>query len=111
MVGLKKTDNRVATKEDIKKVASKSELKRTEKVLREEILRVEERLERTEEKLSKQMREQHNEVMTTLSNFGGRVTTLEDENTVGADHTRELRVEVDDHEKRITNLESPTAAA
>ena len=94
-------------RDDLKRFATGTELKKTEKSLREEILRVEERLENTEEKILKQMGEQHDEVMTSLSNFAGRTKDLEDENAVGVKHTRELRVEFDDHEKRIRKLETP----
>lgn len=97
---------KLATKEDLKKFSLKTDLRRVEKSLRGEILRVEERVEATEDKLSKQMKEQHDQVMTAISNFAGRVETLETENSVGTDHTRKLRIQVDDHETRLTTLES-----
>lgn len=43
----------VATKNDLKKLATKTELKQVEKNVRGEILRVEERLENVEERLGK----------------------------------------------------------
>lgn len=46
-------------------------------------------------------------LQNTLGSFLGRVDNLEKDNIVGAHHTRELRVQVDDHEKRITQMESP----
>lgn len=116
----KKDLDKLATKIDLKKLRSefvgfRSETRSTKKSLfgqmlklEEKVEQVEEKLEKTEDRLSEQMRNQHDEVMTTLSNFGGRVTTLEDENTIGAEHTRQLRVEAGDHEKRITRLESAT---
>ncbi len=45
--------------------AIRAELKKTEKVLRQEILRVEEKVERLEDKA----KEQHDKVMTGVSNF------------------------------------------
>ncbi len=107
----KSQTNNLATKTDIKGL--RTEFKRTEKSLRQEILKVEskvelveEKVEEVENKLSKQMKDQHDQVMTAISNFAGRVETLETENSVGTDHTRELRVQVDNHEERITTLES-----
>ena len=106
----KSQTNNLVTKTDLKdalkKYATKTDLKNVERSLRTEILKVEEKLEKTEDNLMKQMREQHDQVMNTLVDFVGRVKNLEDENTVGTHHTRKLRVQVDDHEKRITTLES-----
>ncbi len=107
----KSSASNVATKTDIDRLdkgikSTKADLKKVENSLRREILRVEEGLEKTEEKLSKQMQAQHDQVMNTLVDFVGRVKDLEDENAVGTKHTRELREQVDDHEKRITALES-----
>ena len=93
----------------------RAELKRGDKLLRQEILKVEERVEdleggqkRIEDRLGglesgqnniiSQMRQQHDEVMTTVSNFAGRVQSLEEENTMGTEQYR-------DHEKRIAKLE------
>ena len=84
----------------------RAELKRGDRVLRDEILKVEENLEKVEEKLIKKMDEQHDEVMTNVSNFAGRVETLETENEIGADQIHRLREDVKNHEKRIAKLES-----
>ncbi|MEK7502221.1 MAG: hypothetical protein AAB609_01725 [Patescibacteria group bacterium] len=103
------SQNNLATKEDLKtalkRYSTKVDLKNVEKTLRREILRVEERVEETEDKLSKQMKEQHDQVMKTLVDFVGRVEKLEEENSVGVKHTREFRIQVDDHEARLTTLE------
>jgi len=106
----KSSTNNVATKTDIDRLdkgikSTKADLKKVEKSLRREILRVEEGLEKTEDKLSKQMQAQHDQVMNTLVDFVGRVKDLEDENIIGTKHTRELRVQVDNHEVRLTTLE------
>lgn len=101
----------------LKKLESslRKEIKNGDKLLRQEILKVEERVEDLEEGQNKaadrlesmelgqksilsQMREQHDEVMTAVSNFAGRVQNLEDENVVGTKHYR-------DHGKRISKLE------
>ncbi len=109
-----KTDlKKLATKEDLRRYATKTELKNVEKSLRREILKVESKVELVEDKveeakedLAQQMKKQHDQVMTAISNFAGRVETLETENSVGARHTRELRVQTDNHETRLTTLES-----
>lgn len=107
----KSQTNNLATKSDIQGL--RAGFKRTEKSLRQEILKVESKVELVEDKVGKtrkdliqQMKMQHDQVMTAISNFAGRVETLETENAVGTKHTRELRVQVDDHEARITTLES-----
>lgn len=103
----KPTKSQPATKADIqrvetslKKFSTRVELKKTERNLREEILRVEARLEKTEDKLLKTMDEQHDKVMTAISNFAGRVETLETENEIGSDQIRRLG-------ERLTTLEPP----
>lgn len=101
----KKSDQNVIVSE-IKRVEKslRTEFKRGERALRSEMLRVENKVEKLEDK----MKEQHNKVMTSISNFAGRVETLEKENEVGADQTRELRVQVNSHEARISKLEPAT---
>ena len=110
--------NNTATKTDINKLVKsinilRSESKSTRRSLWREILRVEGKVEKVEDKVEKvkenliqKMTEQHDQVMTAISNFAGRVETLETENSVGTDQTSELRVQVDNHEARITTLES-----
>ena len=79
-------------------------LKRTEMTL---MFRVEERIEKTEENLKELIRESRDDLMTKIDSFAGKTAALEEENTVGVHQTRELDVKVDDHEKRIKQLESP----
>ena len=121
-----------ATKADIerleKRVATKTELKRVEKSLRQEVLKVEERVKHIGERVENigerveniEERVKHigesqervevklDRIAITLDGFVGRVDNLTADNEVGAHHTRELRVQVDNHEKRITKLESAT---
>ncbi len=82
------------------------ELKKTERNLRGEILRVEEKVEKTEESLREEIRGVKNDLMNKIDSFAGRTEALEEENTVGANQTRKLGVQVDDHEGRITKLET-----
>mgnify|MGYP001588085005 CR=1 FL=1 len=94
-------------------LAFHKELKKTEKILRVEILKVEEKVEGVgekveglEENLRKEIKEMRNDLMNKIDSFAGRTEALEEENTVGVNQTRELRVQVDDHEVRIKKIES-----
>ena len=78
-------------------------LKRTEISL---IFRFEEKIEKTEERLREEIREVKNDLMNKIDSFAGRTEALEEENTVGVNQTRELRVQVDNHETRITKIET-----
>lgn len=69
---------------------------------------IEERSEKTERILREEIRESKNDLMTKIDSFAGRTQALEEENTIGAHQTRELEVKVEDHEKRIKQLESAT---
>ena len=93
-----------ATKDDFKKYSTKTDLKRVEKSLRGEILRVEERVENLEEG-QKRIEATVNRTANTLDAFLGRLDNLETDNEVGANQTRDLRVQVDNHEERISRLE------
>ncbi len=100
-----------ATKKDFQGL--RSEFRSTKKSLFGQLLKLEEKIEHGKEELSEQikkqseqMKKQHDEVMTLVSNFVGRVGDIEDNNEVGAEHTRELKVNVENHEKRIKKLES-----
>ena len=101
-----------ATKGDLTVLATKTELKKTERVLRVEILRVEERVENLEEgqkrlevKVDK-MGSTIEKISTQLDGFVGRVDDLTNDNEIGTDQIHRLRVDVKDHEKRIAKLES-----
>ena len=112
---------KVATKADVK------DLKVDTKFLRQEILKVEERVENLEEgqhrlekkidgvehRLEKKidgveqvLGEKMDKIMNTLVGFVGTVDDLRVDDEVGTHHTREIRIQVDDHEKRIVSLES-----
>lgn len=81
----------------------RSEFKR---VLRQEILRVEKRVEDIQEQ-QKVASVKLDKIDKTLDGFVGRVDNLTIENEVGTKQVEELRERVDDHEERITKLESP----
>lgn len=105
---MNKTDNtQVATKADIQGLRTefqglRTEFKRTEKSLRGEILRVEEKVENLEEG-QKDIKATLVKLQNTLDGFVGTVDNLRTENEVGAHQTREL-------EKRVTKLESSSHA-
>lgn len=99
-------------KSTIAQVATKSELKRVEKSLRQEILKAEEKVEDRFERIEdsqKRVEVKLDKIANTLDGFVEIVDNLRVENVVGADQTRGLEVKVDDHEKRIKQLESPLA--
>ncbi len=95
--------------------ALRAEMKSGNKAIRQEALKVEGRVENLEEgqktiegrigdlesgqnRILDQMKEQHDEVMTSVSNFAGRVQDIEDENALGTEQYQ-------DHETRISKLE------
>ena len=108
----KSDKNNIATKEDIKKLASRTELRTVERNLRTEILRVEAKVENVEERLKKVETKvdtvdvKLDRLQNTLDGFVGRIDDLTADNEVGAHHTRELQAQVRNHEKRIKKVES-----
>jgi uncharacterized coiled-coil protein SlyX len=102
------------------KYATKSDLKKTvkdsERILRAEILRVEERLENVEDRLTNKidsveakvdkMGATIEKISIQLDGFVGRVDDLTNDNIIGTDQIHELRRSSKDHEKRIAKLES-----
>ena len=113
---IKSSVNDPATKADVNKT-----VKSSEKVLRAEILRVEERLERVEGRLGNRIdgtekklgdkidgvEVKLDKISNQLDGFVGRVDDLTNENEIGADQIHRLREDVKGHEKRIAKLESP----
>lgn len=100
--------NDPATKSDVNKT-----VKGSERILRAEIIRVEERVEnledgqkRLEEKVDK-MGSTIDKISNQLDGFVGRVDDLTNNNEIGTDQIHELRKTAKDHEKRIAKLESP----
>ena len=61
------------------------------------------------EEMDKNARGYRDEILTKLDGVMGEMQTIREDNTIGTYQTRELRVEVDNHEKRIRRLEKPSA--
>ena len=95
-----------ATKGDLNREIKglRAEVKRGDRALRQEILRVEEKVENLEEG-QKRIEATVNRTANTLDAFLGRLDNLEIDNKVGANQTKDLRIQVDDHEERISRLE------
>lgn len=86
-----------------KDLATKTDLKKVEKSLRAELLRLEEKVENVDENAKKY----RDDILKKLDGVMGELQTMRDENTIGTYQTRELREQADDHEKRIVHLEKP----
>jgi len=102
----------LATKVDLNKA-----VKNSGRILRAEILRVEEKVEnveeglkRIEDKLTGKMdglEAKLDKISDQLDGFVGRVDDLTNDNEIGTDQIHRLHEDVKDHEKRIIKLESP----
>ena len=116
-MGNQAINNTSITKAVLTDLATKKELKKTERNLRVEILKVEERVEILEEKVDgldkkldgveKKLSDKLNSIANTIDGFVGRVDDLSTDNEVGAAQIHDLRETAKDHEKRIAKLESP----
>lgn len=58
--------------------------------------------------IDERFKEQDDKVMTKLDYIVSELEKMREDREIGAYQTRELRQDVDGHEKRITQLESPT---
>ena len=100
------------TKENLRnelaKFATKEDLKNVERTLRSDMLRLEERIENLEEG-QKTILAILVQIQNTLDGFVKGVDDLRTENAIGIYQIKELQIRADDHEKRLTHLESPTA--
>lgn len=74
------------------------------------MIRIEDRSQKTEETLINLIKETKDDLFSKIDSFVGKVKTLGNENVVGANQIKELRERTDDHEERITQLESAQAA-
>ncbi len=93
----KKTNiSQVATKSDVENL--KGDIQRLEKTTKKDLKSLEDKLGAKLDKIA-----------ITLDGFVGRVDNLTIENQVGVNQARELRVQIDDHEVRITKIESPVS--
>ena len=95
-----KTDSQTTILSAIKKlgISLRSEIRMGDKLLRREMLKIEERVGNIEEK-QKVMDKKLDSLDSKLDGFVGKVETLEKENEIGTEHYR-------DHEKRISKLET-----
>ena len=105
MMKNKAVDNTVKIISVLKKMETslRSEIRKGNKSLRQEILKVEIRVEDLEEG-QQEIKKTLDNVQGTLDGFVGRVDDLTTENIVGANQFR-------DHEKRISKLESRSQSA
>ncbi len=107
----KRQDKKFAAKTDIK------DLKLETKSIRGELLRVEEKVEYIQDEIkeigadNKSMDTKLDRLQNTLDSLVGGIDELRVENTVGTHQTRELQVKVEDHEKRLRQVESSKQAA
>ena len=111
--------DKLATKDDLKKLEQyvKAEFRGTKvdnKSLRQEILKVEERVENLEEGQKRlenkldSLEGKFDKMINTLDGIAGAVDDLRTENSVGTHQIRELNLKTEDHEERIKRLKSPT---
>ena len=100
---------KLATKEDLKGIkADMRELKASDRAIRADLLRLEARIENLEEG-QKTILAILVQIQNTLDGFVKGVDDLRTENAIGIYQIKELQIRADDHEKRLTHLESPTA--
>ena len=100
------------------KFATKTDLKRESKILRAELLKIEEQGEILQDKfqelknnVDENARKYRDQILTRLDEVMGELQTMRDEDTIGTHQIRELRKDVDAHEKKIKALQQTTPAA
>lgn len=62
-------------------------------------------IETSEEKMVRNIQEGNDKILTKLDSIVKDIEELKEDEDIGVDQIRELRIEVDDHEKRIKKLE------
>ena len=107
----KSNNSQTATKSDIQRLEKstksniqrlESDIKRFEKSTKLDIKGLKHDFKSFEERLGAKI----DKIANTLDGFVGRVDDLTIENKVGVNQARELRVQIDDHEERITKIET-----
>lgn len=93
----------LATKKDLEKLATKAEFQRFERRTKADILELRTDMQKLDTKLDK--------LQNTLDGFVGTVDDLRTDNTVGAYQTQELQTKIDDHEKRLKDIEAAKHAS
>ena len=79
----------------------KKDLKLLDKSLRGELLRLEGKIEKSDENAEKYK----DEILAKMDEVMEELGVMREENTIGSGQTSQLREEVENHEKRIKNLE------
>ena len=95
-----KIENKMATKDDIKNMATKDDIKRLEIA----IVQINERLNSIEERMA--TKDDIKQILTAIDNFAGKTEDHERKAILNTVRINELEPKVEDHEKRITKLES-----
>lgn len=67
---------------------------------------LDETLQHAFEKYDEKNRTYRDEILTSLDHIMKEFETIREDNTLGAYQTRELREQVDEHEKRISKIET-----
>lgn len=57
--------------------------------------------------LANSFKKYRDEILTKIDGVMGELQSMREENSIGAYQIREVREQVDNHEKRITRLETP----
>jgi len=99
----------VATKDDLKRFATKDDLKQAIDSLDEKFATKDDLNDMADlviDRLGKYMDQTKNEMVTPIDHISKGIDDLRTENTVGTHQIREIRIQVDDHDKRITTLET-----
>ncbi len=101
----------MAKKPQNSNLATKTDLKHLEEKLGGKINGLEGKMNGLEKRIDgfeERVGEKLDKIANTLDGFVGRVDDLTIENQVGANQIKELRDKVNNHEERITKLESPS---
>lgn len=107
---VKKNNNQTATKRDIQTLKKdiREEMRAMKGGLREEMLDLREGII---DQVNDKMKLYKDEVITRLDGISKELQDMREEDAAGTLQFRRLDGKVEDHEKRITTLESPTQAA
>ncbi len=113
---MKKTSdkhNQPATKTDIEGLETRFDIKfkgletRFDIKLKGLETRFDIKLDRLKEGIDDNAKKYRDDVLTKLDGVMGELQTMREENTIGTYQIGELKERVDDHEKRVTRLETP----
>lgn len=59
------------------------------------------------QKIDEKAKKYRDEILTKMDGVMGELQTMREENTIGTYQSREVRDQVEDHERRIKRLEKP----